>query len=433
MTLLQSLRNKLIDLAKICGNLRADRSASTAMTFALLTIPLIMSASLMIVYTDVATQRDRLNAAADAAALSAVSFTYITDPAEQAKKGASLLFNEKTAYQGVTVSSVDIAVTDTLTNRTATVQWSATVPTGLSSIFGVGDITITGQSSSVAPLPVYIDFYLLLDNTPSMGIGATPADIQTMVNNTPDQCGFACHDLASAPNDYYSKAKALGVTTRIDVVRSATQQLMDTATNTEYVNGQFRAAVYTFGKDATNLGLTNVAALSSDLATVKTQAGAVDLMTIPYQGYNNDQITNFNATLTSMNTTISSPGNGSGPGSPQKVVFLVSDGVADYANGSSCTRTPGGGRCIEPLNTSYCDTLKARGIRIAVLYTTYNPLPTNGFYNYWVSPFQATIGPNNMQTCASPGLYFEVSPTQGIAEAMKALFQKTVGTARLAQ
>jgi hypothetical protein len=36
-----------------------------------------------------------------------------------------------------------------------------------------------------------------------------------------------------------------------------------------------------------------------------------------------------------------------------------------------------------------------------------------------------------MQSCASPGLYFEVSPTQGIAEAMKALFQKAVAQARL--
>jgi hypothetical protein len=36
-----------------------------------------------------------------------------------------------------------------------------------------------------------------------------------------------------------------------------------------------------------------------------------------------------------------------------------------------------------------------------------------------------------MQQCASPGLYFEVSPSQGIAEAMQALFQKAVGQARL--
>ena len=37
----------------------------------------------------------------------------------------------------------------------------------------------------------------------------------------------------------------------------------------------------------------------------------------------------------------------------------------------------------------------------------------------------------NMESCASPGLYFEVSPTQGISEAMNALFQKAVADARI--
>ena len=92
-----------------------------------------------------------------------------------------------------------------------------------------------------------IDFHLLLDNTPSMGVGATMADINTLVANTPDKCAFACHDLSATPNDYYGLAKKLGVTMRIDVVRSATEKLMDTAKATQTVDGQYRAAIYTFG------------------------------------------------------------------------------------------------------------------------------------------------------------------------------------------
>jgi hypothetical protein len=38
-----------------------------------------------------------------------------------------------------------------------------------------------------------------------------------------------------------------------------------------------------------------------------------------------------------------------------------------------------------------------------------------------------------MQSCASPGLYFEVSPTQGISDAMNALFQKAIAEAHLTQ
>ncbi|WP_204325651.1 hypothetical protein, partial [Stenotrophomonas maltophilia] len=66
-----------------------------------------------------------------------------------------------------------------------------------------------------------------------------------------------------------------------------------------------------------------------------------------------------------------------------------------------------------------CTAIKNRGIRIAVLYTTYLPLTTNSWYNTWIKPFQSEI-PARMQDCASPGLYFEVSPTQGIADAMAA-------------
>ena len=36
-----------------------------------------------------------------------------------------------------------------------------------------------------------------------------------------------------------------------------------------------------------------------------------------------------------------------------------------------------------------------------------------------------------MKDCASDGFYFEVSPTQGISDAMTALFQKAVLQARL--
>ena len=87
-------------------------------------------------------------------------------------------------------------------------------------------------------------------------------------------------------------------------------------------------------------------------------------------------------------------------------------------------------RCQQPFNTAWCTTVKNRGIRIAVLYTEYLPLPTNAWYNAWIAPFQSQIGPN-MQSCASSGLYFEVTTDGDITAAMQALFQQVVSTARL--
>jgi hypothetical protein len=149
-----------------------------------------------------------------------------------------------------------------------------------------------------------------------------------------------------------------------------------------------------------------------------------------------------------MNTAIATPGDGSSSSAPQKILFFVSDGVADAAN-IACQKTTTAGqdpqtgtkytRCQEPLNVALCQTMKDRGIKIAVLYTTYLALPTNDWYMSWIDPFnKGPYGPSpnseiaaNMQTCASPGYYFEVSPTDGISQAMTALFQKVVQSARL--
>ncbi len=38
-----------------------------------------------------------------------------------------------------------------------------------------------------------------------------------------------------------------------------------------------------------------------------------------------------------------------------------------------------------------------------------------------------------MEECASPGFYFEVTPTQGISEAMTALFQRAIADARISK
>ena len=59
----------------------------------------------------------------------------------------------------------------------------------------------------------------------------------------------------------------------------------------------------------------------------------------------------------------------------------------------------------------------------------------------YIDPFnQGPWGPSpnsmmaqNLQACASPGYYTEVSPTQGISTAINALFQKAMSNARLPQ
>jgi hypothetical protein len=127
-----------------------------------------------------------------------------------------------------------------------------------------------------------------------MGIGATQADIDKMVANTSDQCAFACHDTNNNKN-YYKLAKTLGVTMRIDRVRTATQMLMATAQATATVTNQYRVATYTFGDSAASPGLTTITALTSNLSQAATDAAAIDLMTVAGQNQNSDQDTDRDA------------------------------------------------------------------------------------------------------------------------------------------
>ena len=422
----------LLPFKGLVGRFMSDRRGGAAILFGIAALPLLLMAGAAVDYTYASRVKVRLDNAADMAALSAVNRSSMALSAEAAKTVAVNTFTADAGTQDRTVltsTSVTIGVSGTL--RTAEVAYSATVSNVFMGLGGISTTTVSGTVKATSAVPLYIDFYLLLDNSPSMGVGATTADINKLIANTSDKCAFACH-ITGSTSDYYALAKKLGVAMRIDVVRTATQSLMDTATSMLTVAGQYRAAIYTFGSSCTKTGLTTISTLTASLSSAKTAASAIDLMAIPYQGYNNDQCTDFDNILAAANTAIPTPGDGTSAASPQKILFFVTDGVADYYYPSTCTEPTTSGRCQEPLTTAICTKIKARGIRIAVLYTTYIPLTTNAWYNTWIKPFQSKI-PTNMEACASSGLYFEVSPSSGISEAMTALFQKAVASARLTQ
>ncbi len=410
-----------------------SRAGNLSTLFAVSVLPAVLMIGGTADYLLVIEARAKLNAAADAAALAAVARNAMSLTTANAQALSTSVFNAQLGTTSVAgyVKTKTPSVGDSGSVRTSGFTYVAEIPTTFLGLAGLGKVTIDGTASATASLPIYMDFYLLLDNTPSMGAAATTAGINALVASTPDQCAFACHDMSTTPNDYYGLAKSLGVTTRIDVMRTATQQLMDTATNSQAVANQFRMAIYTFGASAQSRSLTTIASLTSNLASAKTSAGNIDLMTVPYQNYDSDMHTDFDGVLTSMNGAITAPGSGSSSGSPQKVLFFVSDGVADANYKTTCSRPLYAGyRCQEPLTVAKCTAIKNRGIKIAVLYTTYLPLPTNEWYMDWIAPFSTQIA-TNMQACASPGLYFEVSPSGGIADAMNALFKKAIQGARL--
>ena len=437
--LIRPLRNAIDQL----WCFRRDEHGSLAMFMGLAAIPIVFTVGAGVDYSTASAAKAKLDAVADSAALAAVDKQAITGTPAAAQSTAQSVFNaEATNINNVTVGNVTATVTDSATARTAVVNYTATKNNLFMGLLGIPTTTITGSSTAQAGLTININFYLLLDNSPSMNIAATTAGINTMVANTQAQggCAFACHEQNPAADnlgnpggvDNYTLAQQLGVVTRIQNLASATQSLISTAAATEGSNtSQYQMAIYTFNGS----GLNTIQLLTSNLTNAAAAAGNVNVLEVWSNNYltksngNNDTDTNFETAMSQINSIMPLPGTGTPSSTPQEVLFVVTDGVDDEVS-SSCSAALSGSRCQQPVNTAWCTTVKNRGIQIAVIYTEYLPMPTNSWYNQWIAPFQSQIGPN-LQSCASPGMFFTVTTNGDISAAMQTLFQQAISTARL--
>jgi Flp pilus assembly protein TadG len=415
-----------------------DPKGNVAIIFAFSLMPIALLTGMGIDYTVATQKKAQLDSAADAAALAAVTPAMMAQPPSASITAATNMFNSQAAISGTNgAASPSVTAVDNGLTRTVTVNYTAASKNAFSGVLGQQNWALAGSSQATSSVAPNIDFYLLLDNSPSMAIAATTAGINTMVTNTSKQggCAFACHesnpsaDNLGNPNneDNYTLAKNLGVVTRIQNLNAATQSLMDTATTTmQNFKSTYRMAIYTFNTG----GINTITARTASLSTAKSLAAGIDVLEVyknnclTSSNCNSDEDTDFEAAMSGINNTsiMPNPGSGMASSTPQEVLFIVSDGVDDS--------NVGGSRNQALFNTSMCTTIKNRGIRIAVLYTTYLPLPTNSWYNSYIAPFQPQIA-GNMQNCASQGLFFQVSTDQDISAAMAALFQQAVATARL--
>ncbi|MFP5076656.1 TadE/TadG family type IV pilus assembly protein [Rhizobium sp. YIM 134829] len=423
----------------------SDRRGNFSMMTAFLVVPLLGAAGMALDITQALEARTQLISAADSAALAALaekSAGVLAAAAMKTDGRLTLSEKEATAFfnansrgtSALEITASDVQVSKSGKDLVASVTFTAEVPTVIMALLGKKSVSIEGRSKAAYQQSTQMDFFMLLDNTPSMGVGATQADINKLVANTRDQCAFACHIVSEAgvpdQNSYYFLAKRLGVTTRINVVAKATEALIREAQETQRFSGQFRFATYSFGKTAQDKKMQIVQTLTDNLTTAATASATVDLMSIPNQGYNNDQQTPFDDVLKDVQKEMKGQDAFSKANDREPVLFFVTDGVADHAKSTACKKRQNGSRCMEPIDIDFCQKIKDQGGMIAVLYTTYLPLPTNSFYRDWIKPFQGEIGPRLAQ-CATPGYFFEVSPTQGIEEAMKALFKKVIRSPRL--
>ena len=228
--------------------------------------------------------------------------------------------------------------------------------------------------------------------------------------------------------DNYALARNLGVTLRIDLLRQAAINLMGAAQSAAQTNG----AAYQMGIFTFDTGFNTIGALTSNLSFAATEANSISLLEVYSNNFltstknNSDEDTNYDNAMTSVNKLMPLPGLGTNAknDTPQEVLFFVTDGVED--------ELVSGSRHQSVMDPAQCTTIKNRGIRIAVLYTVYLPLPTNSWYNTYIKPIQSNIAPS-LQSCASPGLFYQVQTGGDISAALIGLFQLVVQTAYLSK
>ena len=451
-----------------------DRKANVAVITAITIIPIIFLLGMTMDFSQALRKKEQLDAAADAAAIAAVRPAMLVQSDTVAQSTANAIFMSVANNMSglVAIPTPTITITDSGLQRTVSVSYNAASLNNFPKVLlNTVSWPINGSSAAQAASAPNMNFYLLMDDSPSMGIGATLTDINNLISATApakqpasasQNCGFACHETNishdGGTKDNLTIARNNNVTLRIDLVTNAVNQLLNTWTNcpqsgisggvmqcmSALNNTTYKAALYTF-----DTGLNTLATLTTP-TSAGTQVSNIALMSVLYQNCvilsscNTDYGTNIAGALSSVNSIMPTPGLGSNSSgdTPQEVVFLVTDGVEDKIV-STCPNASfaGNSRCQQPLDTTMCTTIKNRGIKIAILYTEYLQLInlgpgqniTDSWYLSWVNPYDGPTSATgkiaqNLQACASPGFFSDVTTGGDISTALTNLFIKVASS-----
>ncbi len=295
------------------------------MMYALVAPVLVFGAGAAVDYGRAAQIRTKLNAAADAAALAALTPAMLQQSATVAQAAAVSMFDGLTdGISGLTPGATQVTVTVTTGStalvRNVAVNYSTSVNTIFAQVLGVSALPVGGVSDASAQIPPNIDFYVLLDNSPSMSLPATQAGITQMQNLTTKEisggCAFACHQASTNANsdtegnpctdgttptlsapppsttagsnycatkhgtqiDNYALARNNNITLRLDELNSGISTLLQTASTTAQSTvfatpPNYRFSIYSMDS-LWSIGLTQLMPLTKSYISNWTTASA---------------------------------------------------------------------------------------------------------------------------------------------------------------
>ncbi|HMK79494.1 MAG TPA: TadE/TadG family type IV pilus assembly protein [Xanthobacteraceae bacterium] len=293
-------------------------------------------------------------------------------------------------------------------------------------------------------------------------LGTSPTTLPTgCLNDSNGSCG---KNNVNWTNSQVSSCPTAGTTSciqlRMDAVGYAVTQLLTYAQNTESntnTSNEFAVGIYPFIQNLcySSAGSSNSCSvgLTTNLTGSTIQNFAAQLASLLDTG-NNSTLgsggTHFENAFSTMNSSvITSVGTGTST-SPLPYLFLITDGSQDYQtqwngnwgsqNWSSNSSVPyqNSATVIPPntvTSTNYCQTMKNRGITIAVLYVPYQTIANananfadneDGYANNNIPNIPAAL-----QSCASPNFFYTASTPADIQTALIQMFNQAVSTAHI--
>jgi Flp pilus assembly protein TadG len=216
-TTMKRLAQRAQSALSLIAQFRSNKRGNVAVITALSALPLIAAVGCVIDYTTASLVKTKLQAAADSAALATVSVnSSVVTTAKAMSSGGTVSggstfatnffnanLNASPANVGYTNLTPSATVALSGTRMTATVSFTAKVPTYFMGVMGFSNTNISGSSTASYTMPTYINFYLMLDVSGSMSFPSTQAEQARLMAVNPDNllgspgypqgCQFACH------------------------------------------------------------------------------------------------------------------------------------------------------------------------------------------------------------------------------------------------
>ncbi len=421
-------------------NFKNCTDANIAIIFSLALIPILLAIAMAIDYTNASDSNAKLQSAADASSLAALSYvrsvpTPDSSTIAKAQAIAESTFNLQTKnVNTVTSTNPTFKITQTGTSFKSDVNYDATLKTMLGSAFGIDEMSVKGGASAVlditpsgtttgGTIAKYVNIYFMLDVSASMGIGATQSDIDILYGA--NGCAFACHQSNSAEDTFTSSRsiRPVAPTLRHDVLNQSVARIVNEIKRIDPTNAYVKVAGYSFDNK-----IENFAPLTSDLTKIlnnlpepnlisdvgyaltrdetKTASKFGDALardaSLAFDKFVNDPLnadykallnkllavpalndgtTHFNTLISNVESAIDSDagGDGSSKDKPLKIFVLASDGVQDPSR-SWFELSGYGEKNVDVFDMSFCERMKRKNITVSIVHTPIVPVAEDYIY-----------------------------------------------------